>query len=165
MYTGWPGCAHDARIFDNSAINHRDDFFSEDEYLFADSAFVPTTRVVPVFKKFPNQQLGRRETVFNSTVTRLRVCNEHCIGILKAKFQSLRELRSLVRNRRDVIRCTMWIMACAVLHNFTLEEPAEEEWIEPEDGRLPSSPVAPNSDASEGRRKRERLMGLLVANI
>jgi hypothetical protein len=52
IYTGWPGCAHDQRVYNNSDIGRRpEEFFSSFQYLLADSGYSPHTRVIPAFKQ------------------------------------------------------------------------------------------------------------------
>ena len=43
IYTDWPGCAHDARVFENSplALNTQQ-FFTVGQYLFADCGYKPS---------------------------------------------------------------------------------------------------------------------------
>ena len=41
--TGWPGCTHDQRVYDNSTIALRsEEYFSPSQCLLADSGFTPT---------------------------------------------------------------------------------------------------------------------------
>ncbi len=61
----------------------------------------------------------------NTCIARVRACNEHTIGILKAKFKSLRELPLRVGKEsydRDMRQTQDWIVACAILHNFLIGE-------------------------------------------
>ncbi|POW23122.1 hypothetical protein PSHT_00533 [Puccinia striiformis] len=65
-YTGWPGCSHDQRLTNNSGLSRRSqEFFGAGEYLLADSAFTPTTTVVPAFKRARNRGLTGEENTFN----------------------------------------------------------------------------------------------------
>ena len=138
--------------------------FNGDEYLLADSAYQPSRTIVPALKKLPRRPLTNKETAFNKVVANLRVCNEHCIGILKAKFQSLRELRCRIHNQQDAARCVQWIRACAVLHNFVLAEPTDETWFQPSnDDRNEISTGSERQHASEGARKREQLIEVVWA--
>jgi hypothetical protein len=58
---------------------------------------------------------------FNQQVSRLGMLNKHCIGMLKGRFQCLRELRVVIRGKQDVGRIRRWFNACCVLHNILLE--------------------------------------------
>src|SRR5438270_12261032 len=101
--TGWPGCAHDARVFDNSALAMQPDrFFAGDEYLLADSGYNPSLRIIPAFKRLLNRDFTRDEVRFNYRLSNVRVRVEHCIGILKGRFQSLKGLRTVIQRESDV---------------------------------------------------------------
>lgn len=58
---------------------------------------------------------------FNRELSELRVAIEHCIGMLKSRWQSLKDLRLLLKDRRSLVRLNGWLSACCVLHNFLLE--------------------------------------------
>ncbi|KAF9583078.1 hypothetical protein BGW38_010293 [Lunasporangiospora selenospora] len=64
------------------------------------------------------------ETDFNTCIAHVRACNENCIGILKSRWMSLKELPIRIRqetSRGDITRALDWITACSILHNFLLE--------------------------------------------
>ena len=133
-YTGWAGCAHDARVYANSALALKSNqLFAGQEYLLADSAYTPDPTIIPAFKRLPHKGLTTDETLFNFYLSNVRVRVEHCIGILKARFQSLRGLRLVIRTKNDVKRCVCWINACCVMHNLLLQDPINDEWLEGEE--------------------------------
>jgi len=169
IYAGWPGCAHDMRVYENSALGIRPhQFFSRYEYLLADSGYSPNATIIPAFKRLPSQPLTREQTIFNYRLSNIRVRVEHCIGILKARFQSLRGLRILIRSKNDVVRCVRWIRACAVLHNMLLEEPLEDDWLadEPGEEHDVDSAGAGSQGATPGealgKAKRRNLMEIVL---
>ncbi|KAE8886104.1 hypothetical protein PF005_g24860 [Phytophthora fragariae] len=96
------------------------EMFEGDQYLLADSGFAPDTAIVPVFKKPRHSHLADAQGTFNKEVSKIRVWNEHCIGILKGRFFGLKGLRLRLRNKRDGERVVAWIRACAALHNLLL---------------------------------------------
>ncbi|POW17351.1 hypothetical protein PSTT_00757 [Puccinia striiformis] len=119
VYTGWPGCSHDQRLMNNCGLSQAPtDFFSDDQYLLADSAFTATTTVVPAFKRARNRGLTEEQHDFNRHLSGVRVGIENCIGLLKNRFQSLKGLRLRASTDQDLVRINAWIMACCVLHNF-----------------------------------------------
>jgi DDE superfamily endonuclease len=133
VYTGWPGCAHDARVYGNSALARRPErFFSGEEYLLADSGYTPSLRIVPAFKKPPHRSLSPEETQFNFRLSNIRIRVEHCIGILKGRFQSLKGLRLAIRGERDIKRMGCWILTYCVLHNLILQDEFDSERAEDE---------------------------------
>jgi hypothetical protein len=47
IYLGWPGCTHDARVFNNSTLSIKaNDFFSHHSYLLADQIAQQTLQVL-----------------------------------------------------------------------------------------------------------------------
>ncbi|KAI7940933.1 hypothetical protein MJO28_013218 [Puccinia striiformis f. sp. tritici] len=66
VYTGWPGCSHDQALTRNSILTtNPEGFFSDSEYLLADSAFTPTVNMVPAYKREQNRQLTKDQHNFN----------------------------------------------------------------------------------------------------
>ncbi|KAF9137785.1 hypothetical protein BGX30_009896 [Mortierella sp. GBA39] len=57
--------------------------FSPGEYLLADSAYGLSTTMVPSYKIPAANRKENKE--FNYCLTKSRVRNEHCIGILKSR--------------------------------------------------------------------------------
>jgi hypothetical protein len=169
IYTGWPGCVHDQRVYNNSAIGRRpEEFFSSSQYLLADSGYSPHPRVIPAFKQSTYRRLSDMENAFNHRLSNIRVRVEHCIGMLKARLSSLRGLKLLIRNERDVRRCVYWIRACVTLHNLFLEDPVEAEWMEADDEDQWEQEAAGSGEArtraeDEGKQKRQFLMDAMLA--
>ncbi|POW12769.1 hypothetical protein PSTT_04385 [Puccinia striiformis] len=121
--TGWPGCCHDTRLWENSELKLKErELFSPGENLIANSGFPVQTNVVPAFKRPPHAAMPRLKKRFNHHLSSIRVRNEHCIGILKGRFQSLRGLRKDLSSAGTMEKITHWISACIVLHNFLLED-------------------------------------------
>ncbi|POV95858.1 hypothetical protein PSTT_15986 [Puccinia striiformis] len=132
--TGWPGCCHDTRLWENSELKLKErELFSPGEYLIADSGFPVQTNVVPAtVKKLPvgfqhsngrpHAAMPRLKKRINHHLSSIRVRNEHCIGILKGRFQSLRGLGKDLSSAGTMEKITHWISACIVLHNFLLED-------------------------------------------
>ncbi|KAI7967485.1 hypothetical protein MJO29_000762 [Puccinia striiformis f. sp. tritici] len=121
--TGWPGCCHDTRLWDNSELKLKEsDLFTPGEYLIADSGFPVETNVVPAYKRPPHAAMPRLKKRFNHHLSSIRVRNEHCIGILKGRFQSLRGLRKDLSSAATMEKITHWISACVILHNFLLSD-------------------------------------------
>jgi hypothetical protein len=179
VYTGWPGCSHDARVFDNSILARQpDNFFTGAEYLLADTGYTPSTQIVPAFKKPPTRRLSEDEAQFNFKLSSIRVRVEHCIGILKGRFQSLKGLRTVIRREKDIRQLVYWIRSCCVIHNLVLQDPVEQEWLEDEgendgdededeDGDEEEIPRVGGSRFQEtaGKRKRRNLMPIVLSKF
>ena len=177
VLAGPPGCWHDARVFANSALARRTQrYFSTDEYLLADSAYTPSPTIVPAFKKPPGASgLSEMQMRFNRCLSNARVRVEHCIGILKARFQSLRELRIRVCNADDVQFCTEWLRCCCVLHNMLLSDEVDDEWLYEDSMDTQDNAAStrqsgsdgqdqPSYDRNRGKQKREELLRVVLGH-
>jgi hypothetical protein len=147
---GRTGSAHDAVAFKGTAAYlHPELIFKNDEFAFTDSAYSASFRVIPIHKAPAN--LDPRVRAFDKAVSRLRVKSEHCNGLLKGRFQSLKSLRISIDRRRDHVRAMRWISACIILHNICVdvggddweddehergEEEGNEEGMEVEEAQL-----------------------------
>jgi hypothetical protein len=77
---------------------------------------------VPVIK---GVGLSKDEKDFNRCMSHVRVCSEHTIGIWKGRWSILKRLPIQIRansQEEDYKRAIDIMEACAVLHNFLLEE-------------------------------------------
>ena len=116
------------RVFNGSMLaRNPNDYFKNEEYLLADSAYTSSCTIVPVHKKPASGELSVDKNRFKQKHSKARVCVEHSIGILKGRFQSLKELRMPVRNSRDVNRINMWVKACCILNNFLIDNNDDTE--------------------------------------
>ncbi|ETL25167.1 hypothetical protein L916_20947 [Phytophthora nicotianae] len=180
LYTGWAGCSHDARLMTNCELQvYKDEMFEGDQYLLADSGFAPDDTVVLVFKKPRNGYLTEAQSMFNKDLSKIRVWNEHCIGVLKGRFFSLKGLRLRLRNEHDGERIIAWIRVCVVLHNLLLYVPrlGDSECDDPnawipmaqelpdliDDGKFDNALI--RSADTQGKIKRLRVMQPLLENL
>lgn len=68
---------------------------------------------------------------FTSQLATARIKSEHCIGLLKTRFQYLNGIRSQLARRRHLRRIIRYVSCTCILHNLLIAELAREEW---EDG-------------------------------
>jgi hypothetical protein len=95
MVVGWPGSVHDNRVWRNSPPYQKvNTYFRHNEYLLGDSAFQPSRVMVPAFKKPVGRVMDPNESKFNRKLASPRIKSEHCIGLLKTRFQFLKGIRS-----------------------------------------------------------------------
>ena len=131
---GWPGSTHDNRVFKSSNLyKERHERFAALEYIIGDSAFSNSSVMVPSFKKARNEvNLSRNKELFNTHLAKIRIKSEHCIGILKGRFQCLKGLNTYITGDNDVKYIVDIISACAVLHNLliTYNDQIPQEWYE-----------------------------------
>jgi hypothetical protein len=120
LNVGWPGSVHDQRIFSNSKLTiNVPNMYSPQEYLLGDSAFTPTSFLVPAYKKYGGKvQLTAGQKFFNDLVSSARCQVEHTIGIWKGRFPFLREIRLRIRGKRDMQMLIKLVKVSAVLHNL-----------------------------------------------
>jgi hypothetical protein len=133
MHVGCPGSCADSSIFKRMDV-YKDphDHFSPGEYLLADSAYGLTTTCIPAYKA-PAANIPENKD-FNFCLAKSRVRNEHCIGVLKSRWGSLREMRQQIRNIQDMRHFVEWVASCCVLHNMLaqLGDAWEEMYLEGE---------------------------------
>jgi hypothetical protein len=134
-YAGWPGSTHDNRVFRNSKLFlKREDFFAHSEYLLGDSAYSPSSIMVQAFKKYAAcAHLPHDKSFFNTMLAQVRISSEHCIGILKGRFQCLKRNNIKLKKdgKKEVKEIVDLIGACAVLHNLLInyqEDDIPHEW-------------------------------------
>jgi hypothetical protein len=86
------------------------------QYLLADSACRLTLTVVPAYKAPAAYQQANAE--FNFHLAKSQVRNEHCIGILKSQFASLKEMQLHFYSNHHMDGYINWIYAFMILHNM-----------------------------------------------
>jgi len=124
FFCGYPASVHDSRCIEESIFGqHPEDFLDDLEYVLADSAYTLSKTVLTPFKK--PASLRPDNATFNKLLSSMRVRVEHCIGILKNRFQSLKGMRQRIRGRKSAKHVVDWVKACAILHNMLLEY---DEW-------------------------------------
>ena len=128
---GWPGSVHDHRVWRNSKMfRNVGDYFNDNEYLLADSAFSPSAQVVPAFKKSVGGQMDPNCSKFNDLLATARVKSEHCIGLLKGRFPWLKNIRIKIRSERSLRRIISFVRIAVILHNALVNAPYDESWID-----------------------------------
>ena len=128
--SGWPGTAHDNRIFQSTKLARRpEDFFDSTQFVLGDSAFANFWYMVSAFKKAQGQVLCDDHEKFNTIVARCRIWSEHTIGILKGRFPWLRSIQNKITEDPHSIGVILkYIEVCVILHNMLVEESIPGEW-------------------------------------
>ncbi|XP_070175981.1 uncharacterized protein [Littorina saxatilis] len=114
MYTGWPGCTHDARVLRNSTFFHDAEaarVFRPGQCILADSAYPLKNWLITPFKQ--NGFLTRRQRRFNQRLSGERQVVERAIGHLKGRFRRLKEIP--FHQAEDVVNL---ITSACILHNM-----------------------------------------------
>jgi hypothetical protein len=135
-YAGWPGSTHDNRVFRHSKVfMKRNEFFKFGEYLLGDSAYSESSIMVQAFKKQKAQaELPRSEEFFNTMLAHVRISSEHCIGLLKGRFPSMKRTNiRLKEGKKEVKQLVDLIGACCVIHNLMIkydDDAIPKEWYD-----------------------------------
>lgn len=137
VFAGMPGSCGDNTCFERTSVCRRQNdgsLFGRDQYLLADSGYDAMPHVVASYKRIDTS--AHREK-FNFCVAKCRVLSEHCIGILKSRWHSLREIRIQLKTDKDHQWMCRWITMCARLHNYVMS--VHDVWTD-EDGVLIPEP-------------------------
>ena len=119
---GWPGLTHDDRISRNSDVfKNKDKHFSLIECLLGDSACANKNFILAAHKKPAGGVMSEEHTLFNEMMKLARAHAEHCVGLLKNRFQLLKSLRFfLTEEMESMEKIIKRITACVISHNFLI---------------------------------------------
>lgn len=121
IIVGYPGCAHDARIYNNSKLSTQpENYFSDEQYIIADSAYKLTTTTISSFRQNSTDLTAKQRTAFNKYFNCYRVRIEHIFGILKEKLPSLKSLNLHISDVNSHRAACTWIRVCCILYNILL---------------------------------------------
>jgi len=115
-------------------------------------------------------ELTADQRIFNYHISKIRIRVEHAIGLLKGRFQSLKELRIQITYRKHHMCVLIWLRGCIILHNLIIrieEGNVDEDWREElyeagrenqvrDDGVETDSDGDDESEEAELRRARRR---------
>ncbi|KNZ45386.1 hypothetical protein VP01_8185g2, partial [Puccinia sorghi] len=79
---------------------HDSYFFNQNQFLHTDSALTSDWFTLPAYNG--KDLLDHQNVDFNYHLSQSQVRIEHAIGILKGKFSSLCELRTQIRNHKEM---------------------------------------------------------------
>ena len=122
-HLGWPGKVHNKRVFRNTPLATTPErYFSIRDILLGDSAYTPRKNMVSVYKKgYGEPRLSANKEHFNTIISRPRVSSEHTIGILKARFCSLREIRLKMTEEPESFKKVLkYVIVCIIIHNLLM---------------------------------------------
>lgn len=126
-YTGWPGCAHDARVLRNSSLYESAEAGTAihgDHYILADTAYPLKQWLITPFRD--NGHLIQEQRNFNRVVSSCRQTVERAIGHLKGRVRMLKEVP--VHKAANVAQV---ITAGCILHNLCIMQGDDiEQYIE-----------------------------------
>jgi hypothetical protein len=68
---------------------------------------------------------------FNNKIAKPLAKSEHCIGILKGRFQFLKQSPIRIGRKDDTKRMIHLFMICCILHNLLIDKKIPDEWYSP----------------------------------
>ncbi|KNZ45194.1 uncharacterized protein VP01_83g12 [Puccinia sorghi] len=143
---GLLGCSHDQCLMSNSILaSNPQDFFSGGKYVLANSAFTPTTNLVPAFKQNKNHILSNEEHNLNRHHSGMRDC--------------LKGLRLRVSSKQGSVN--EWIITCDILHNFLNQGGSDYDFMDFENEETLQDDSTPNPNGlaipmgAGGKKKRD----------
>ncbi|CAM6109713.1 unnamed protein product [Calypogeia fissa] len=125
---GMPGSCFDLQCFKRTSLCKQQNngrLFSRSQYILGDSGYSAMPHVVAAYKRA--ESIQEREE-FNLCVAKCRVTNEHCIGVLKSRWHSLRGMRIQLKSKAEKAWLVRWIIMCGRLHNYVLSR--DDVWTE-----------------------------------
>jgi hypothetical protein len=122
---GWPGSVFDNYIFEQSTVckNPRR-FLSLGEFILADAGYALREFVLTPYR-LPTAALPHNK-LFNETQSSARVTIEHTNGVVKGRWQSLKGIRTQLKNKRELKMVCDHIVVCLILHNLLID--FRDEW-------------------------------------
>ena len=122
--SGFPGSAHDNRVWENTPVfQDPEKFFSDTEYILTDTAFSPSNHCIPSYKCVTGTQLPTNKEHFNNALSTLRVSSKHTIRIWKGRCRYLRKIRMRLSNDPSSLHKTLeMINSTVILHNILIQK-------------------------------------------
>lgn len=93
--------------------------------MLGDSAYKLSTTIITPYRSNSSFGCEGDRNLFNCTLSKYRVRVENCIGLLKERFCSLKELKISIRNSKSKQFACRWILVSCIIHNLILR--AEEK--------------------------------------
>lgn len=84
--------------------------------------------MVPAFKKPPKAAMNPNHAFFNTKLAGIRIKAEHCIGLIKARFECFKGVRIVIEDEASMWRIIRFFMCGCVLHNMLINEPVPSSW-------------------------------------
>ncbi|KAE9338038.1 hypothetical protein PR003_g11709 [Phytophthora rubi] len=61
-------------------------------------------------------------------LAKARIKSEHCIGLLKTRFQWLKGIRLILKKRRHLRKIIRYVTCAWIRHNLLIAEPVPKHW-------------------------------------
>ena len=104
-------------------FKNKEKHFTLIEYSLGDSACTNKNFMLSAFTNVSGQSLSDDKTFFNDKMKPARVRVEHCVGLLKNRFQFLKSLRFVLDEEKEsMTKIIRHVAVCIMLHNFLIAE-------------------------------------------
>lgn len=117
---GLPGSTHDSSAFAKSDIfSNPQRYLDPGEWIWGDLGYNLSEHIVSPYSHAVS--LASKEfRKFNTAVSNNQIRAEHAIGYLKGRFQALKGLRSLIRDKDSHSMASKLVVAMLVAHNLAI---------------------------------------------
>jgi len=82
------------------------------------------------FKKGHNANVSEEKKYFNTKLAKVQIKSEHCIGLLKARFQRFQGFWWVIHNKTDMDSILKSMLCACILHNLLIEHPVPPDWLD-----------------------------------
>ena len=157
VFCGEPGSLHDSRVLRRSELyrtaeSNYHEMFPNNSFLLGDSAYFPTTWLVPPFKDYGNLSEAQRK--FNKVHSKARIVIENGFGLLKTRFRRLLHFTEHVH----LSFVSDLLISICILHNICC---LENDHITNYTLQYNFGPEDEEADFGEEPERRQRLLNLL----
>jgi len=130
---GWPGSVHDNCIWVNceiysiwakiSILIRRSICLGNQHSRLQQWWFQPSRKAI-------TEIWVRSRGISNNKLAKIWIKSEHCIGLLKARFQHLRGFRRVIQDKQDLDAILRQAMCTCVLHNLLINHLVPSDWFD-----------------------------------
>lgn len=162
-FAGYPGSAHDSRVYRDSALGRtlllepETLMPSASHHILGDSGFQLSSYLLTPYKDYGN--LNQRQKKYNKKHSQTRVIIENAFGWLKGRFRRLKYIDA------EIPKIKLIVTACCVLHNMTIGKPDEERYLleelDEDNAEFADNHIVNEVPEVQGREKRDFVASLL----
>ena len=108
-------------LFKDQSEDGRHELLEPGEFAWGDSGYpIHEWLIIPFSQSecIGNNTAAHNIRLFDLTLSQIRIRNEHAIGYLKGRMQSLKGLRLQINDKKDLHFAMLWIRSCITIHAF-----------------------------------------------
>ena len=84
--------------------------------------------MVPSYKKLPGKALSVQQEWCNAKIAKPRIKSEHCIGLIKGKFQYFKCICVQMHEKKDMHQIIHLFTCAVILHHLMVWDPVPADW-------------------------------------